>query len=82
MAAQTCSGEDVRRPDTACNRPTRAPSSCNIYDAATLQCGIKLPIVTAATVAEKVAKPAGVKRAEVLTARLVQDERGWLRLAS
>ena len=24
----------------------------------------------------------GVKRAEVITARLVQDERGWLRLAS
>jgi hypothetical protein len=24
---------------------------------------------------------AGVKRAEVVTARLVQDERGWLRLA-
>jgi hypothetical protein len=23
----------------------------------------------------------GVKRAEVITARLVQDERGWLRLA-
>ena len=24
----------------------------------------------------------GIKRAEVVTARLVQDERGWLRLAS
>ena len=26
-------------------------------------------------------KTGGVKRAEVITARLVQDERGWLRLA-
>ena len=39
------------------------------------------PIVTAATVAERIARNAGVKRAEVITARLIQDERGWLRLA-
>jgi hypothetical protein len=32
-------------------------------------------------VAEKIAETRGVKRAEVITARLVQDERGWLRLA-
>ena len=29
-----------------------------------------------------VCSPEGVKHAEVITARLVQDERGWLRLAS
>jgi hypothetical protein len=32
-------------------------------------------------VAERIAKRGGVKHAEVITARLVQDERGWLRLA-
>jgi hypothetical protein len=41
-----------------------------------------LPIVTAATVAERIARNVGVKHAEVITARIVQDERGWLRLAS
>jgi hypothetical protein len=39
------------------------------------------PIVTAATVAERIARNAGVKRAEVITGQLLQDERGWLRLA-
>jgi len=39
------------------------------------------PIVTAATVAERITRNAGVKHAEVVTARVVQDERGWLRLA-
>jgi hypothetical protein len=28
-----------------------------------------------------VARTVGIKRAEVITARLVQDDRGWLRLA-
>jgi hypothetical protein len=41
----------------------------------------QLPIVTAATVTEMICENAGVKLAEVITARLVQDERGWLRLA-
>jgi hypothetical protein len=39
------------------------------------------PIVTAATVAERIARNAGVKHAEVVTTGLVRDERGWLRLA-
>ena len=40
------------------------------------------PIVPAAMVADTIAKTPGVKRAEVITVRLVQDERGWLRPAS
>jgi hypothetical protein len=39
VAAQTCSGEAVRRPDPACNRPTKAAWSCNVYDAATPDVG-------------------------------------------
>jgi hypothetical protein len=31
-------------------------------------------------VAERITKTRGVKHAEVITAQLVQDERGWLRL--
>jgi hypothetical protein len=42
----------------------------------------QLPIVTAGTVAERIARNVGVKHAEVITARLVQDERAWLKLAS
>lgn len=38
------------------------------------------PIVAAAMVAERAAETRGVKHAELITARLVQEERGWLRL--
>ena len=39
------------------------------------------PIVITFMVAERIANTWGVKHAEVVTARLVQDQRGWLRLA-
>ena len=38
----------------------------------------RLPIVTAATVTEMIAKTRGLP--DVETTRLVRDERGWLRL--
>jgi hypothetical protein len=39
------------------------------------------PIVTAATVAERIARNAGLYVPNVETVALVRDERGWLRLA-
>ena len=79
MAAQTCSGEAVRRPDTACNHQSSVElQRLRRGDA---QMWEQQPIVTEATVAERIARNAGVKHAEVVTARLLLDERGWLRLA-
>jgi hypothetical protein len=38
-------------------------------------------LLTEELVAERIAEARGFKHAEVVTAGLVQDERGWLRLA-
>jgi hypothetical protein len=59
----------------------KATSSSGIYDAATLKCGVTVADCYHGRGHGENHENAGVKNAEVITGRLVQDERGWLRLA-